>query len=375
MGCKLSSSRSDSTSSGTTGQCTAELSSYLAQCRSDPQIQTFDANLQLRTTRVVSSMTSFAGPMRSLSFNSLLEVTGGLLDLNREVVTVLLEVKRDIWNCPDLFQLVEEYFDTSIESLDFCNCLENCLKRARDSQISIQLALHKFEAESSDQEINFPSTLQELERFKQMGEPFTPEFFQVLESVRIRHLNMLEKMLKRKNKLDNKLKSIKSWKKISSLIFVAAVVAVVLCSIVAASVSAPPLLTALATAAVAVPVGSIGTWINSLFKGYENAINGERGVLSTMQVGTFIAISDLDSIRALTENLEIQIRSMLDNTDFVLRDNEAVRFGMEEIKKKMGAFMKSVEQLGEQNDHYRRDIRMARTVVLRKIINYQSKAV
>jgi alkylhydroperoxidase/carboxymuconolactone decarboxylase family protein YurZ len=304
-----------------------------------------------------------------------MEITGGLHDLNREVVTVLLEANRDIWNCPDLFQLVEEYFNTSIESLDFCNCLENCLKRARDGQILIQLALDKFEAESSGQENNFSSTLQELERFKQMGEPFTPEFFQVLESVRTKHLNMLEKMLKRKNKLDNKLKSIKSWKKISSLIFIAAVVAVVLCSIVAVSVSAPPLLTALATAAVAVPVGSIGTWINSLFKGYENAINGETEVLSKMQVGTFIAISDLDSIKVLTENLEIQIRSMLDNTNFVLRDIEAVRFGMEEIKRKMGVFTKSVEQLGEQTDQYRRDIRMARTVVLRKIINYQSNAV
>lgn len=319
-------------------------------------------------------MASLTGPMRSLSFNSLLEVTGGLLDLNREVVTMLLEAKRDIWNCPDLFELVEEYFNTSIESLDFCNCLEHCLKRVRDSQISIQLALDKFEQERCDQENDFSLTLQELERFKQMGEPFTPDFFQALESVRIKHLNMLEKILRRKNKLDNKLKSIKSWRKISSLIFVAAFVAVVLCSIVAASVSAPPVLTALAAAAVAVPVGSVGTWINSLFKGYQNAIEGESKVLSTMQVGTFIAISDLDSIKALTENLEIQIRSMLDNTDFVLRENEAVRLGMEEIKRKMGAFTRSVEQLGEQNDHYRRDIRMARTVVLRKIINYPSKA-
>ncbi|KAF3323342.1 hypothetical protein FCM35_KLT12073 [Carex littledalei] len=205
-----------------------------------------------------------------------------------------------------------------------------------------------------------------------MGEPFTPEFFQALESVKMKHLDMLEKMLQRKNKLDKKLKSIKSWRKISSLIFVAAFVAVVLCSIIAASVSAPPLLTALATAAVAVPVGSVGKWIDSLFKGYQNATKGEIGVISTMQVGTFMAISDLDSIKALTENLEIQIRSMLDYTDFVLRDNEAVRLGMEEIKRKMGAFTNSVEQLGEQNDQYRRDIRMARTVVLRKIINYPS---
>ncbi|KAJ4791555.1 hypothetical protein LUZ62_027950 [Rhynchospora pubera] len=374
MGCKLSRSRSDSTSTESSNGYTAQLSSYLAQCRSDPQIQSFDANLQLRTTRVFSSMASLTGPMRSLSFNSLMEVTGGLLDLNREVVTVLLEAKRDIWNCPDLFQLVEEYFNTSIESLDFCNCLESCLKRARDSQISIQLALDKFEGERCDQGNGFSMTLEELERFKQMGEPFTPEFFQVLESVRTRHLNMLEKMIQRKTKLDTKLKSIKSWRKISSLIFVAAFVAVVLCSIIAASVAAPPVLTALATAAVAIPVGSMGKWIDSLLKGYQNAIKDEKEVLSAMQVGAFVVISDLDSIKALTENLEIQIRSMLDNADFVLRDNDAVRFGMEEIKRKIEAFTNSVEQLGAQNDQCRRDIRMARTVVLRKIINYPNKA-
>ncbi|KAF3323343.1 hypothetical protein FCM35_KLT12074 [Carex littledalei] len=159
MGCKLSTSINNSTSS----EFTTLLRSYSAQCRSDPQIQSFDANLQQRTTRVLSSGASGTGPVQSLFFSSLLVVTGDLLDLNREMVPMLLDARKDIWNSPDLFQLVKEYFNTSIESLEFCNCLESCLKRARDSQTSIQLALNKFEEQSCDQENNFSLTLQELE--------------------------------------------------------------------------------------------------------------------------------------------------------------------------------------------------------------------
>ncbi|XP_078155448.1 UPF0496 protein 1-like [Carex rostrata] len=365
MGCKHSTSISDTTSS----EFTTLLRSYSEQCRSDPQIQSFDANLQQRTTRVLSSVASCTG-----SVQSLLEVTGGLLDLNREMVPMLLDARKDIWNSPDLFQLVKEYFDTSIKSLEFCNCLESCLKRARDSQTSIQLELNKFEEESCDQENNFSLTLHELERFKQMGEPFTPEFFEALESVKSKHLEMLEKMLQRKNKLDKKLKSIKSWRKISRLIFVAAFVAVILCSIVVAAVSAPPLVAALANAAMAVPVGSVGTWIDSLFKGYRDAIKGEKEELSDLSLMQSMGISDVNSIKALTENLEIQIKSMLDYTNFALTDNEAMRLGMEEIKRKMGGFTNSVEQLQEKNDQYRQHITWARDLVLTKIINKLTKA-
>jgi hypothetical protein len=76
----------------------------------------------------------------------------------------------------------------------------------------------------------------------------------------------------------------------------------------------------------------------------------------------------LDGIRVLINRVEMEINSMVDCIEFAERDEKTVKFGIEEIKKKLENFMKSVEDLGEQADRCSRDIRRARTVVLQRII-------
>ncbi|KAI8028324.1 UPF0496 protein [Camellia lanceoleosa] len=177
---------------------------------------------------------------------------------------------------------------------------------------------------------------------------------------------MLDKLQMRKKKLDKKLKYIHAWRKVSSIIFVATFATVLICSVVAAAMAAPPVAAALA-AASSIPLGSMGKWIDSLWKNYENAVKGQKEVLSSMQVGTYVVIKDLDNIRVLIDRLEIEIESLLNVADFAIKE-EAVMVGIEEIKKKLGLFMKSVEDLGVQADMCSRDIRRARTVVLQRII-------
>ncbi|CAL9132020.1 unnamed protein product [Musa acuminata var. zebrina] len=349
----------------------AELSSYAAACRLDPELQTFDTTLQQRTSRAISTL-ALGVEVRSLSLDSLREITSCLLEMNQEVVKVILACKRDIWKSPELFDLVEDYFENSLQTLDFCTALERCLKRARDSQLIIHVALQRFaegedETEAEDCNKKYSRTLDELRLFKTAGDPFTEEFFQVFQSVYRQQLLMLEKLQLRKNKLDKKLKSIKAWRKVSSIIFAATLAAVLICSVVAAAVSAPPVAAALA-AATSIPIGSMAKWIDSLLKDYGNAVQGQKEVVGSMQVGTFIVIKDLDSIRVSIDKLEIEIVSLLDNADFAIKDVEAVKIGIEEIKKKLEVFTKSVEDLGEQTDKCSRDIRRARTVVLQRII-------
>ncbi|XP_008806206.2 UPF0496 protein 1-like [Phoenix dactylifera] len=350
----------------------AELNSYEAACRLDPELQSFDTTLQQRTSRVISTL-AVGVEVRSLSFDSLKEVTGCLLEMNQEVVKVILECKKDIWRNPELFGLVEEYFENSLQTLDFCTALEKCLKKARDSQLIIHVALQRFEDEEEvveeDSRNKYVKTLEELRHFKAAGDPFTEEFFHVFQSVYTQQLSMLEKLQQRKNKLDKKLKSIKAWRKVSSIIFVATFATILICSVVAAAVAAPPVAAALAAAA-SIPVGSMGKWIDSLLKGYQQAVKGQKEILSSMQVGTYIMIKDLDSIRVLVDRLEVQIDALLDNAELALRDEEAVKFGIEEIKKRLEVFMKSIEDLGEQADRCSRDIRRARTVVLQRIIRH-----
>lgn len=344
-----------------------ELTSYEAACKADADLQSFDTTLQARTNHVINSL-AVGVEVRSLSFNSLKEVTECLLEMNQEVVKVILECKQDIWKNQELFELVEEYFENSLQTLDFCAALEKCLKRVKDRQLLIMVALQQFEDEDGEGETRYLKTLEELKNFKEAGDPFTEEFFQIFQSVYKQQISMLEKLQLRKNKLDKKLKYIHAWRKVSSIIFVATFATVLICSVVAAAVAAPPVAAAMAAAA-SIPIGSMGKWIDSLWKNYENALRGQKEVISCMQVGTYVAIKDLDNIRVLINRLEIEIESLIKTADFAITE-DAVKVGIEEIKKKLAVFTKNVEDLGLQADMCSRDIRRARTVVLQRIIKH-----
>ena len=125
-------------------------------------------------------------------------------------------------------------------------------------------------------------------------------------------------------------------------------------------------------AAATIPIGSMGKWVESLWKNYENALKGQKELISSMQVGTFVAIKDLDSIRLLIDRLEIEIKALIQTAEFAI-EVEAVNEAIEEIKKRLGVFMKNVEDLGVQADTCSRDVRKARTVVLQRIIRHPQK--
>ncbi|KAJ4967415.1 hypothetical protein NE237_019264 [Protea cynaroides] len=347
-------------------QYTAELSLYEAECRLDPDLQSFDSILQARTNRVINTLASGV-EVRALSFESLKEVTGSLLEMNQEVVKVILDSKEDIWKNQELFKLVEDYFDNSLRTIDFCTALEKCLMKARDSQVILHVALQNFEKEDGLDDKKYLATMEELKNFKAAGNPFTEDFIEDFLTVYKHQLLMLEKLQQRKNKLDKKLRSAKAWRKVSSIIFITAFAAILICSVVAAAMAAPPVAAALA-AATSIPIGSMGKWFDSLWQGYENALKGQKEVITSMQAGTYVAIKDLDSIRVLVDRLEIEIQTLMENADFALKEGEAVKIGVEEIKKKLGVFMRSIEDLSKQASICSRDIVRARTVVLQTII-------
>ncbi|KAE8701236.1 UPF0496 protein 1 [Hibiscus syriacus] len=373
MGCKYSKTVSGpevSSQSRGDSQFESDLSSYEAACRNDSTLQQFDATLHQRTNDVIGTLAAGLG-VQSLSFDSLKQVTGCLLETNQEVVKIILECHRDIWKNPELFSLVEEYFENSKKTLEFCTALENCLKRARNNQLIIQLAVTYFDEEvglqDGDGVRKFVKTLGELRKFKAAEEPFTKEFFILFDSVRRQQELMLRKLQARKRKLDKKLKSLKTWRRVSNVLFVATFVSVLIFSVVAAAIAAPPVVTALA-AALAVPIGSVGKWCNWLWKRYENELKGQKELIIGMEIGSWIAINDLENIRALISRFEIEIDSILHNADFALREEDALKLVIDEIKRKLEVFMTIIEELGRHANTCSRNIRMARTVVLQKMM-------
>uniref|UniRef100_A0A0E0M6V1 Uncharacterized protein n=1 Tax=Oryza punctata TaxID=4537 RepID=A0A0E0M6V1_ORYPU len=346
-----------------------EPGSYEAACSADPELGTFDKALRRRASRSITAMASGV-EVRSLSLGSLREVTGCLVDMNQEVVRVVLDCKRDVWRSRDLFDLVEDYFECSLHTLDFLAALDKSLRRARDSQLILHLALqrHHHDGHAAASEL-YASTLDELREFKAAGEPFTDEFFAEFQTMYRQQTAMVDKLRRQKRRLGRRLRSVRVWRRVSRMVFLTAFAALLVCSVVAAAIAAPPVAAALAAAA-SMPVGSAGKWVDSVLKKYQDALRGHKEVVSAMQVGTFIAIKDLDSIRVLVDHLEAQISSMADSVKFAELDEEAVRLGIEEVNKKLELFIKSVDELGEQAERCSRDIRRARTVVLQRIIHH-----
>ncbi|MBA0551674.1 hypothetical protein Golob_022549 [Gossypium lobatum] len=127
--------------------------------------------------------------------------------------------------------------------------------------------------------------------------------------------------------------------------FVATFVSVLIFSVVAAAVSAPPIVTALASA-LTVASGSVGKWCTSLWKRYEKEVKEQMGLTTTMELFARITICDMDDIRVLVTNLEIKIESLLKTADFALGEEDALKLAMDEIKKKLGEFMEIIEKLG-----------------------------
>lgn len=337
-------------------------SSYEAACSADPELRTFDAALRWRASRAISAVASGV-EVRSLSLGSLRDVTECLVEMNQEVVRVVLASKRDVWRSPDLSDLVEAFFDGTLHTLDFLAALDASLRRARDAQLPLHLALQHHRHRSGDE------LLAELRRFRAAAEPcFSAEFFAAFRAVYARQLAMVARLRQRKRQLDGRIRAVRAWRRVSGVVFVATFAALLVCSVVAAAIAAPPVAAALAAAA-SLPVGSGGKWVDSLLKRYQEALHGHKEVVSAMQVGAFIAIEDLDNIRVLVDRLEVQLGSVVDCIEFAERDEEAVRLGIEEVKMKLEMFMKGVDDLGEQADKCSRDVRRARTVVLQRIIH------
>lgn len=353
---------------------TEHLSSYERACSEDPKLESFDSALHERTNRVINKLASGV-EIKSLSFDSLREVTQCLLDMNQDVVKVILQDKEDIWNNQDLFSLVNLYFTSTLQTMDFCSELENCLNRARRSQVVIQFAVKQFEEEAEipingdNENRKYEKTLEELKRFKDLGEPFTKKFFALFDLVYKKQVMMLEELHKLKKKLDKRLGNIKTWRRVSNIVFVTAFVSVLIFSVVAAAVAAPPVVAALA-GALAVPVGSVGKWCNTLWAKYEKVVRGQKEIITSIRIGTYISVKEMDNISILVRKVEVEIESLLKKAEFAVTEEKVVRIAIDEIKKKLDVFTETIEELGKHADKYCSDVTKARTVILQRIIRY-----
>ncbi|KAL3725870.1 hypothetical protein ACJRO7_030843 [Eucalyptus globulus] len=283
----------------------------------------------------------------------------GHLEMDHEVAKIILE---STWNDEELIHLVDYYFNHCLQILDFYTSLKNCLRRAHDSQSSIRLALVHFEEKRGENVggKRYLRTLQELQRFREAGDPFTEEFSKLFHSVYKQQGEMSQKLEACKMKLDKKVKSAQTWRWVTNAIFVTVFVSALILSVVAA---------------LRTPIGTVGKWCDSRWKNYRRELKGKKLLIDLMNEGTKMSIEDLKTIRSLVGMLEIEIESIMQKADFTLGEEqeEAVKLGMLEIRKRAEVFMKTVEDLSTQADKSSHEIQRTRTVILKRIIGQPTR--
>ncbi|KAK3416055.1 hypothetical protein EUGRSUZ_H01230 [Eucalyptus grandis] len=295
------------------------------------------------------------------------------LEMNLEIAKVILE---SIYDDKEPSDLVDYHFNHYLQILDdFYTALDNCLRRARDNQSWIQLAIIHFEEERRENVggEKYAKTLQELQRFREAGGPFTDEFSMLFNSVCEQQKEMLQK-LQAREKLDKKVKSAQVWRRVINFIFVTAFMSALIFSVVAVGKAARPAVSTLA-AALATPIGTVGKWCNSWCEKYRKKLKGKKELVDLMNAGTRILNNDLETIRLLASKLKTEIESILQNANFALGEEqeEAVKLGMLEIRKRADVFMKTMEDLSTQADKSSREIQMARTLILLRIMGQSGR--
>ncbi|WZZ04607.1 hypothetical protein YC2023_090528 [Brassica napus] len=134
----------------------SDLKYYTSACQQDSDLKTFDSSLHQRTTSVMKSLADQAAKSQSISQGTLMEVYEFLLDLNRDIVRDIIESREHVRKNKDLTSLVDVYFK---------------MKQFEESVYT------------DNKKNKYAKTLEELNKFKAMGDPFDGEFLTQYESV------------------------------------------------------------------------------------------------------------------------------------------------------------------------------------------------
>ncbi|EFJ14938.1 hypothetical protein SELMODRAFT_119515 [Selaginella moellendorffii] len=349
-----------------------DLSEYERVCAMDPDVRKFGDGLKERTERVLQSMAAGVDE-RGLSFQSLKDVTTSFLELDQEVVNVILNYKKDVWASDSLFELVKDYFDNSMATLDFCEELNKCIKQARENQMSIQVAINMMPNEGDPSEEQCQAILKELNQYVDAGNPFTDEFMEKFQIVYQRQMELQRKLQAKKKSLDRKLRYVRGWTKVSTIIYAATCAALVICAVVAAVMTVPAIVGAVA-AVSSMPLETLGRWIKSFLTKYEKELQARRDLMREANLKTFVTIKEMDTIRALINSLSNSMESIVHCIQFGQRhaDGFGMHLVVEQLKSRQSAFIRDLDELEEHVDRCSRDIRRARLVVLRRIVKKRS---
>lgn len=351
------------TSSRITGLSDLDFSGYDAAFEDDLDVRSFDCSLRIQTGKAVAAVAN------SVSLDSLKEVTTALTNVDLEAMEVILERTGDVSDKSYFRDLIEEFYDNSQATLEFCTAVESSVKKAIDNQLILKSALSVMPMDRSPSVAESERILRLFTLFKQAEDPFGEGFVLKFIAVRDRHTHLLQKLSVKYKVLDEKHKKAKLRSKVLSILFGAAVAAILICTVVAAAIAAPPIASAL-LAVCSFPLTSMGEWVRSICSKYEKEVKDQQEKIQMMINQTRVAIHGLEDIRVLVESLETKLKFIISDIENAIHYEEDV-IALEEVVMKImterAAFVRELNGLHAYIVHAERRIRGARTLVTQSL--------
>ncbi|XP_059670854.1 UPF0496 protein 1-like [Cornus florida] len=338
------------------------VSSYEEDCGRDPFLQQFNSRLQQDTNEFINTVKG-----RSLCMDSIGKFSDYLYKTDQEAANFILKTNSDILKNAELYDYVKDYFDNSQRTLKLCNALEACLRRTRDSQLKIVVAIEKFEEEEKKlsgldgKEENASKTADLLKAFKTAGDPYTEEFFTLFDSVQKEQKTALMKLETKKSQLDKKLMKASDGRTLTNVIFGVTYASFLVCCVLVMRIVAPPLAKKLAPKAEE-KWETVHNWIK-----YDE-LKAQMDLISSLTGYTQTGIWQLDTIRVQVDSLKTEIQSLLTNTDTALGDGEkVVKLAMVKIKEDLINFLKKIDELNKSTEKLKSVTMKKRNQITEKI--------
>ncbi|XP_010550397.1 PREDICTED: UPF0496 protein At5g66675-like [Tarenaya hassleriana] len=305
---------------------------------------------------------------RSLSFDSLRQVTGSMLELNNEVVKIILEVKQEEFKSESFMPLMKAYMDASLRNLDLCSTLERCIKYARDGQFTIHLHLREAVEDGDQNKILMTRAKEELTKLRTEDNPFPQHVSDMFDATHHRLESLIVESNNQTRGIDRKLKRIETWSKLSTVLFAIGYFSVLVLTGVSLAVNVPSPVEILASALLAT-IGSMGKWTNYYCKQEEKRIRRVReSLVVSVRTGAYVMLRDMDNVKIIVEKWRAEMEILLKKAEAVLREEEE----MGEMMREWETFQGMTEELDRNVSKVSEDTRRARTVSLQRILQVNS---
>ncbi|KAK9942400.1 hypothetical protein M0R45_008067 [Rubus argutus] len=359
------------------------MKSYQANCKDDKDLQALDDDLNASAEEVV----------RSTGLERLKQCLNYLTHSNKKIVKVILSCKKQILEAEgkeasmvmtanekllDHF-LIEEYFNNSLQTHELCTLeLQDFIDSAREIHSCITGVVR---------EKKMSKKLNESEKkYHKSAEAVVAK----VKSLRNQHRGMLDKLKDGIQKLDKKLELTRTLKKVVNVIFIGTLSAVFVCTILAASMAAPTVSSALtahpcvagvvAGGAVVYAFSSVlkegQHWLLTLIGGYESTLEAHKGVIMSMEAGTGDAIKELGDImcqvnKVIAKGDDPELSNLSSVNEQGREDLEIE----EVIRAKLAEFENEIEELDKRREQCLRVIKKARDQVLEEYGRLKSSEV